>query len=325
VIYDQKMNVEDEGKRIDSLSIQGYSKTIGAETFKVLLNDADGMILLATGLTVPTDGGAGFAKGCIFIDTNVGAGTTGQYINIGSITAANFDVSGTVTAGSVVEASLGDNAVTLAKMYDLAQGSLIVGGAADAPTALSAKGDTKILVGDGTDLNSVTVTGDVTISNAGVTTIGAGTVHSSMLDSMVLQVAEVNISKAQILDAGAGGLSHAAGFPLVATPGAQSILVLDSAVLIYDYATAAYGGGGNLSICESAGGKALTGIETTTDAITAAHDEVVVFRPLSTEGVPVVKNTGFNLVSASAITDVGGTAAGVCRVKVSYRVFATGL
>ena len=37
-------------------------------------------------------------------------------------------------------------------MADLAQGSLIVGGAADAPSALDASGNAKILVGDATDL-----------------------------------------------------------------------------------------------------------------------------------------------------------------------------
>jgi hypothetical protein len=68
-------------QQVSKLDIIGYSTTIGAETFNVLIKDSAGKILLATGTTVPTDGGAGFAKGCIFIDTDVGAGTTGQYIN----------------------------------------------------------------------------------------------------------------------------------------------------------------------------------------------------------------------------------------------------
>jgi hypothetical protein len=78
--------------------------------------------------------------------------------------------------------SLADEEVTLAKMADLARGSIIVGATAgNRPTALDAKGDGKILVGDSTDLKSVSVTGDVTITNAGVTAIGAGKVLPSML------------------------------------------------------------------------------------------------------------------------------------------------
>jgi len=56
-----------------------------------LIKDGAGMILLATGTTVPTDAGAGYAKGCLFIDTDVAAGTTGLYVNVGTTAACNFD------------------------------------------------------------------------------------------------------------------------------------------------------------------------------------------------------------------------------------------
>lgn len=69
------------------------STTSGAATvsIKALLKDEDGMILLATGTGVPDDAVAGFAKGCLFIDTDVAAGTTGLYVNVGTTSAANFD------------------------------------------------------------------------------------------------------------------------------------------------------------------------------------------------------------------------------------------
>lgn len=63
--------------------------------------------------------------------------------------------------------------VALADMADLAQGSLIVGGASDRPTALDASTDAQILVGDGTDLKSVAVSGDATLANTGALTIAA--------------------------------------------------------------------------------------------------------------------------------------------------------
>ncbi len=83
--------------------------------------------------------------------------------------------------GAIGADDLADDAVTLEKLYAITQGSIIVGGTDNAPTALAAGTEGYILVGDGTDLKSVEVTGDVTISNTGVTTIGAGKVKSSML------------------------------------------------------------------------------------------------------------------------------------------------
>lgn len=88
-----------------------------------------------------------------------------------------------VKAGSVDTTQLTDDAVTNDKLANIPQGSVKVGGANDAPTDLDASGDGTILIGDGTDLKSVAVTGDVTITNAGVTAIGAGKVTSAMLAS----------------------------------------------------------------------------------------------------------------------------------------------
>lgn len=95
--------------------------------------------------------------------------------------ASSFINAALIATDAVETAKIKNDAVTLAKMADLAQGSIIVGGTANAPTALNAKASAQILIGDGTDLKSVAVTGDVTISNAGATTIGAKKVTSAML------------------------------------------------------------------------------------------------------------------------------------------------
>lgn len=71
--------------------------------------------------------------------------------------------------------------VELADMADLSRGSLIAGGASDRPTALAAETDAQILVGDGTDVNSVAVSGDATIDNAGAVTIAADSVEKTMM------------------------------------------------------------------------------------------------------------------------------------------------
>ena len=56
----------------------------------VLLEDGLGHALLATGTTVPTNDTAGYAKGCLFVDTNVAKGTGGLYCNKGTSTECTF-------------------------------------------------------------------------------------------------------------------------------------------------------------------------------------------------------------------------------------------
>jgi hypothetical protein len=73
------------------LKLRGRTYAPGTTSVRVLITDGSDKVLLATGTTVPSDGENGYAKGCLFIDTDVGAGTTGLYVNVGTTTSANFD------------------------------------------------------------------------------------------------------------------------------------------------------------------------------------------------------------------------------------------
>jgi hypothetical protein len=86
-----------------------------------------------------------------------------------------------LAAAAVETAKIANDAVTNAKLANMTQGTIKVGGTSNAPTDLDAKTDGYILIGDGTDVNSVAVSGDVTIDNTGAVTIGAGVVENSML------------------------------------------------------------------------------------------------------------------------------------------------
>ena len=68
-----------------------------------LLKDADGNALLATGTTVPVDTGALYAKGCLFIDTDVVTGTSGLYENKGTAASCVFELISTVAAGDITD------------------------------------------------------------------------------------------------------------------------------------------------------------------------------------------------------------------------------
>jgi hypothetical protein len=82
-----------------------------------------------------------------------------------------------LAASSVTTAKIADNSVELAKMYELATGSVIFGNASNRPTALSVA-DSTIVVGDSsTGLVSVAVSGDATLAKTGALTIAAGVIE----------------------------------------------------------------------------------------------------------------------------------------------------
>ena len=95
------------------------------------------------------------------------------------------DVSGDVAIAAGGAATIQADSVENSMLANIARGSVKVGGASDAPTDLDAKTSGQILVGDGTDINSVAVSGDVSLAANGAVTIAANAVEGSMLNSNV--------------------------------------------------------------------------------------------------------------------------------------------
>jgi len=86
-----------------------------------------------------------------------------------------------LASDSVTTTSIADNSVTLAKMYELATGSVIFGNASNRPTALSVA-DSTIVIGDSsTGLVSVAVSGDATLTKAGALTIATSAVTTAKI------------------------------------------------------------------------------------------------------------------------------------------------
>ncbi len=102
---------------VGQLRAIGITTIAGGQTINVKMRDDAGDILLATGTTVPTATSSGFAKGCIFIDTNVSGGTTGFYINNGTRTSCDFVASASAASvdlsilTSTVTSEIADRAV----------------------------------------------------------------------------------------------------------------------------------------------------------------------------------------------------------------------
>lgn len=74
----------------NAVQFDGISETVNSVNITVLMADPSGDILFAIGTTVPTDTSSGYAKGCIFIDTNVAGGTGAFYLNKGTTTSSQF-------------------------------------------------------------------------------------------------------------------------------------------------------------------------------------------------------------------------------------------
>lgn len=132
------------------------------------------------------------------------------------------------------------------------------------------------------------------------------------------------ISSADITGTAAGQLGHANGYELVPAYGADKVVEFVSAVLMMEFDTAAYTGGGNTTINIGSGGAALSGLVSNANFIQTSADKIIQFVPLAATFNTLTADRGVNLVSASAPTQPG-TAAGVIHYRVMYRVHSTSL
>lgn len=169
--------------------------------------------------------------------------------------------------------------------------------------------------------DTLTVAGAATLSGS----VGAISPTSIALQSRVVDKSDlVTITAADIVSTSAGKFGHAAGYTLVAAPGADVAIEFVSAVAIYDYGGAGYADGGDISVNLGGGGAAQSGVVSAANFCGATADKAVVFYPLSTAAVALVANAGLSLVAATAFTN-GGSATGVIRVQIRYRLHTLGL
>ena len=172
-----------------ALDLDGSTLTVGASGVKIsdggvdtdqLANDA----VTNTKLANITRGSVKVG-GASNAPTDLDAKTDGQIL-VGDGTDINsVAVSGDVTLANDGAVTIANDAVNNNKLANIARGSVKVGGSGNAPTDLDAKTDGQILVGDGTDINSVAISGDISLANNGAVTIASNAVEGSMLNSNV--------------------------------------------------------------------------------------------------------------------------------------------
>jgi len=185
-------------------------------------------------------------------------------------------------------------------------------------------GQTGDTIDDGAANALLVIAPNTTVTFEGISaTAWKSSVGTTKVSQIITE--EVTLTATEIVGTSAGDLGHASGAVLVAGVSSAYAMELVSAVAIYDFSTAAYTGGGNdTTINIGSGGAILTGVVTSANLLGAAGDKIVLFKPLSTAALPLSVGTGLSMNSVTAWTQPG-TAAGVLRVQVSYRLHTTGL
>jgi len=88
-----------------AVRLGGEDRKVGTYVVTVLEENASNQVTRACGTTVPADADAGFAVGCVFVQTD-GAQGYQVYVNEGSATSADFNaLASTVGANTAVTAS----------------------------------------------------------------------------------------------------------------------------------------------------------------------------------------------------------------------------
>lgn len=164
--------------------------------------------------------------------TALDAKTSAQILVGDGTDLASVAMSGHATISSAGAVTLANDSVSNAILADMTRGTVKVGGAANVPTDLDAKTSGQILVGDGTDIASVPVTGVITLSSAGVTAFATN----------VIQYTSVTLTNAQI------ATLNSVPVTLIADPGAGKAIWVVDCVGELNYSTAAISGSGVLNI-----------------------------------------------------------------------------
>lgn len=158
--------------------------------------------------------------------------------------------------------------------------------------------------------------------DTGIVNIEGVGMYNGYVEAYNLRTFTVTLTADQIVGNAANDLNHTDGAPLYLTSSGY-VVEFVSAILVYDFDTAAYTGGGNDTVFR-VGTTAVSGAVTSASLLGAAADKIVMVSPLAVAGVALVDGDALNLYSGTIWTQPG-TAAGVLRAIVTVRVHATGL
>jgi len=167
----------------------------------------------------------------------------------------------------------------------------------------------------------LTVGGVEVVDSSGAVTADiqatAGSIGSAEIADSVLKVTKVTLTADEIVGTDAGDVGHANGAILVAAPGAGKCLEFVSAVLSYNYDTAAYTGGGDDNVIQQ-GTTAVSAAIAGADLLEDTADDIAFVSALSAADIKLTADSALGF-HGTALTQPG-TAAGTLDVFITYRV-----
>lgn len=215
----------------------------------------------------------------------------GKILVAASSQFASVAVSGDATLAAGGALTIANDAVSNAKLANMTRGTIKVGGALNAPTDLDVKTSGQILVGDGTDIASVAVSGDATLAANGALTIADDAVSGS-------NIADGGIGNAKLLnsDVTIGSTAIALGGTQTSFSGLTGLdFTAASAAIASSIGANNLTLGGSTSTVIVAGNLTVQGTTTTVDSTTINISSSFTF-----EGVADDFETTLNIVDPSA-------------------------
>ena len=222
---------------------------------------------------------------------------SGSNADLAEVTASGGFIGDGSAITGLVEASLANDAVTNAKLANITRGSVKVGGASNAPTDLAAKTSGQILVGDGTDIVSVAVSGDVSLAANGAVTIANTAVENAMIGDGAVdteEIADNAVSLAKMAGLARGKIIHgdSSGNPAaLAAGGANTVLQSDGTDITYNTVATAMIADNAVSLAKMSGlarGKIIAGDSSGDPAALAPGGANTV---LQSDGTDITYNT----------------------------------
>lgn len=158
-----------------------------------------------------------------------------------------------------------------------------------------------------TSAGAITADIQATAGSIGTSELAADAVTSAILAPNTIQTAVVVLDADDIVGTDVGDVGSTGGYTLVPAAGTGKILEFVSAVLSYDFGTAAYTGGGDDLVIRQ-GTTAVSAPIASADLLGDTADDIAYVNALSAADIKLTANSALNLKSTAWTNP--GTAAG---------------
>src|SRR3990167_9421940 len=186
--------------RMTTLTVTGNIKKELSNGTLITIVDDDGAVtadIIATPGSISNTELADLTRGSIKVGgvanavTDRDAKTSGNILVGDGTDLLSVALSGDATLAASGAITVAADAITNTKLANMTRGTVKIGGTADAPTDLDAKTSGNILVGDGTDLDSVAMSGDATLASTGAITVAADAITNTKLADMTVGTVKI--------------------------------------------------------------------------------------------------------------------------------------